>query len=301
MNTWIKRGAWALGLLAVAATTAVAAGWWSAERKIHRQIQTRPHPLSIQREARVLARGQYLFESRGCAECHGNQGQGRVVIQDDTGMLVKAPSIAPHPQAVVATYTTIDWERTIRHGVKPSGSPLMIMPSEDYNRLTDQDVAALIAYTESLAPQPAAAAVVQLPLPVKVLYGLGMIPDAAQRINHDLPPPTPVAEGVTPVHGQYVAQMCVGCHGPHLSGGKIPGAPPDWPAAANLTPGDGSTMPQYAQASAFVAMLRTGKRPDGSPVSKVMPFETLAHLNDTDAQALHAYLLTLAPVPAGQR
>lgn len=32
------------------------------------------------------------------------------------------------------------------------------------------------------------------------------------------------------------AVPCTGCHGAHFGGGAIPGAPPDWPAARNITP-----------------------------------------------------------------
>ena len=48
-------------------------------------------------------------------------------------------------------------------------------------------------------------------------------------------------------------------------------------------------------------MMRSGKRPDGSGVSKVMPFATLAAMNDTDLEAMYAYLRTLAPRKAGER
>ncbi len=300
MKTWIKRTLIGLGGLAVGLGAVAATGWFSAQHKRQRHIELPAHRLEVLRNASALARGQYLFNSRGCAECHGTQGQGHTVI-DDGSMLVKAPSISPGTGSLVARYQTDDWERTIRHGVKPSGQPLMIMPSEDYNRMTDQDLAALIAYLESLPPQQTAPAVLQLPPPVQLLYGLGAIPDAAERIDHTLPPQSPVPEGVTVEHGRYVAQMCMGCHGEHLSGGKIPGGPPDWPAAANLTPGEGSAMPRYGQRQAFAAMLKTGRRPDGIEVSKVMPFATLKNLNDTDVNALHAYLQTLPARPAGQR
>ncbi|MFD2270922.1 c-type cytochrome [Undibacterium arcticum] len=82
----------------------------------------------------------------------------------------------------------------------------------------------------------------------------------------------------------------MGCHGPRLKGGKIPGTPPDWPPAANLTPGADSVLPRYGSLEQFKTMLRSGKRPDGSAVSSVMPFETLKQLNDTDIEALYAYL-----------
>jgi mono/diheme cytochrome c family protein len=201
---------------------------------------------------------------------------------------------------VVARYTPEDWVRVLRHGIKPDGRPLFVMPSEDYNRFTDADLGALVAYVRSLPPQPGGAAVLELSLPVKLLYGFDFIKDAAQKIDHSLPPATAVAEGVTVAHGAYVANMCIGCHGATLAGGKIPGGPPDWAPAANLTPGERSGMAAYASASQFLAMLRNGKRPDGTPVT-VMPFESLSALSDVDAQALYLYLKSLPARPFGQR
>lgn len=54
-------------------------------------------------------------------------------------------------------------------------------------------------------------------------------------------------------------------------------------------------MAKYPDAQAFAAMLRSGRRPDGSAVSAVMPFQALKELNDTDAQALYLYLTGLPP------
>jgi len=200
----------------------------------------------------------------------------------------------------VASYKPEDWVRTLRHGVKPDGKPLFIMPSEDYNRLTDDDTGALIAYVKSLAPVPGGEAVVKLPLPVRVIYGFGGIPEPVEKIDHSLPPSQPVAAALSVEHGKYVAAMCIGCHGATLSGGKIPGGPPDWPAAANITPGDKSVMPAYKDATTFATMMKTGKRPDGSAI-KVMPFESLREMNEIDVQALYAYLKTVPAKPFGQR
>lgn len=85
-----------------------------------------------------------------------------------------------------------------------------------------------------------------------------------------------------------------------VGGGKIPGGPPDWVAAANLTPGEGSAMARYPDAATFLAMLRSGKRPDGTPIA-VMPFGSLGHMSELDAQAVHAFLKTVPARPAGQR
>lgn len=298
MRRWMK---WTLGTLAglaVAAAGTAAVGWQMAGSKMARTVQVAPLAVAYVEDAQSLERGKYLFESRGCVDCHGANGGGRMFV-DNGDLRIAGPNITPG--GVTAAYKPADWERAIRHGVDPAGRPLMIMPSEDYNRFTDQDLAALVAHLRKLPPQMGGAAVVQLPLPVRVLYGFGAIQDAAAKIDHSLPPAQPVEAGVNVKHGAYVANMCIGCHGAHLSGGKIPGGPPDWPAAANLTPGEGSPMKvHYREAAAFVAMLRSGKRPDGTPIA-VMPFESLAKLNDVDAQALHAYLVTLPQRPAGGR
>jgi mono/diheme cytochrome c family protein len=293
-------------LAVLAALGAVAAGAFFAavvvgEHKMDRRLDVRVVPVAYAKDAAALRQGKYLFESRGCAQCHGVDGRGKVVIDDPGGLYVRAPNITAGPGSVVAGYAEADWVRAIRHGVAPSGRALLVMPCEDYNRLNDTDFAALVAYTRSLAPAPGEPAIVRMPTLVRALYGIGVIKDSSERIDHRLPPALPVAVAVSAEHGAYVATMCMGCHGAELSGGRIPGAPPDWPPAANLTPGAGSAMTRYATLDAFTAMMRSGKRPDGTAVSRVMPFESLARMNDTDLAAMHAYLRALPPRPSGGR
>jgi len=302
MNKWLKRGAFTATGLVAALAAALVLGAQLGERKMQRQVALQPiAAVTLPGDEAGLARGKYLYLSRGCTECHGVNGAGKDVVNDGKGMWVRAPNITPVPGSAVERYTVADWVRTVRHGVKPDGRPAIVMPSEDYNRLTDADLGALIAYVRQMPGANGGPAVIEFPLPVKALYAAGVIHDAAEVIDHALAPSQPVPEAPTAAHGGYVANACIGCHGAGLSGGRIPGAPPEWPAAANLTPGDGSAMARYADADAFVKMLRSGRRPDGSAVSRVMPFESLQALNDTDAQALYLHLKGLAPRPAGQR
>jgi mono/diheme cytochrome c family protein len=292
---WIAAVAAGVVVLVVGAAVL---GYQMAERKMVRKIDLQVKPVADTTEAQALERGKYLFESRGCAECHGANGGGREFVNDGKGVRLAGPNISS--AGVAAAYKPEDWVRIVRHGVKPNGQPAMIMPSEDYNRFTDQDLASLVSYVRGLPPVQGGAAVIQLPVPVRVLYGFGAIKDAAEKIDHALPTAQPVAEAVNAQHGAYVANMCIGCHGEHLSGGKIPGGPPDWPPAANITPGEGTAMSRYPSSAHFVAMLRSGKRPDGTPI-EVMPFESLAKLNDVDAQAVYEYLKTVPARPAGGR
>jgi len=305
MNRWVKYAALpALGLVALAAAT-LFVGAQLGERKMQRRVEVKVAPVALRDihggDADSIARGRYIFMSRGCTECHGVDGAGKTFVDDGKGMLLHAPNITPLPGGVVAAYTADDWTRTIRHGVKPDGRPAVIMPSEDYARMNDNDLASLVAFLRQMPARPGPGATLQFPMPVKALYAFGVIKDAAERIDHTLPPPAVAPDAPTAAHGAYLVNACIGCHGATLSGGKIPGAPPDWPAAANLTPGESSAMTRYADVESFKAMLRTGKRPGGSAISPVMPFVSLKEFNDVDAQALFLHLKTLSPKAAGNR
>jgi mono/diheme cytochrome c family protein len=294
MNKWVRRGAVTLTVLVAGASAAFLTLAELGDRKLQRRVDVAVAPVAMKSDAASIERGRYLFASRGCGDCHGAGGQGNVVV-DDGGMFVRSPDISSSPQSVVARYQDADWVRTIRHGVKPDGRPVMVMPSEEYNRLVDSDVAAIVAYARQLPPASGKPAEVRLPMMVKALYAAGVVRDASEKIDHTLPPSQPVAEGVTAEHGAYVANGCIGCHGKRLEGGKIPGAPPSWPAAAKLNPGPGSVLDRYPSAEPFMAMLKTGKRPDGSEVSKVMPFVSLKEMSEVDARALYLHLRALPP------
>ena len=157
-------------------------GYQLAERKMARKVEVAVKPVAYASGQQALERGKYLFESRGCVDCHGANGGGREFVNDGKGLRIAGANITPG--GVTAGYQPEDWVRAIRHGVRPGGRPLMVMPSEDYNRFTDQDLAALVSYVRSLPPQSGGAAVVEFPPPVRILYGFGAIEDAAAKINH---------------------------------------------------------------------------------------------------------------------
>jgi mono/diheme cytochrome c family protein len=294
VRKFVKRAAIATVLLVAAAAIALGVALQLGERKFARTLEVRVVPVPYTKDRAALKQGKYLFETRGCAECHGTDGRGIAFI-DTPDMRVKSPNITTGAGGVASDYNEGDWVRTIRHGIAPSGRALFIMPSADYNRMTDADLAALVAYVRSLPPVAGGPTEMRLPLMVKALYGLGVVKDAAEKIDHRRPPQAPVPVGATAAHGAYVATMCTGCHRAGFEGGPIEGGPPEWPPAAKLAPGAGSAMARYDTGEKFVVMMRTGKRPDGSEVSKVMPFLTLRNMNDTDLAALYAYLKALPP------
>jgi mono/diheme cytochrome c family protein len=300
VSKWVRRTSIALAALALLGVATAGVGKVLGERKMARSIALEVRPLDIVPDVGRVDHGRYLYNTRGCAECHGADGAGKTVVRDG-GMVVVAPNITAGPNGTTARYRVIDWVRTVRHGVKPNGNPVMIMPSEDYSRLSDEDMAALVAYLEQMRPVPGVKAVIDVPVPVKALYAFGVIKDASEKIDHALAPPQAMPAAVTPAYGAYVAATCIGCHGADLAGGRIPGAPPAWPPAARLAPGKGSAMNRYATADTFMAMLRTGHRPDGSVISPVMPFGSFRQMNETDMRALYAYLKSVPGTTLAQR
>ena len=283
--------------LATLALSVVIAGLvvsWLADRKMHRSIALPPLQVTFAATDGQLGHGEYLFNTRGCMECHGFDGGGHVVIDDkESGFFVRAPNITRGVASPARGYTDADWVRALRHGVKPSGEPLQIMPSNDYAQMIDADVAAIAAYVRNLPPTDGGGAEFsEWPLPFKALYVFGVVKDAAEEIDHTAVVPDAIP-GDAVSRGRYIAQACTGCHGAHLSGGKIPGAPPSWPAASNLTAASDSAMSRYTSVEQLKTMFRTGKRPDGSAVSEVMPFKSLAHMSDAELDALFAFLKSL--------
>ena len=90
---------------------------------------------------------------------------------------------------------------------------------------------------------------------------------------------------------------CTGCHGPTLSGGHIPGTPPSWKPASNLTPrGIGS----WTEAD-FTRALREGVRPNGTPIDTLMPWRLTRQMSDDEIRGLYAFLKTVPAKEFGGR
>jgi len=299
MKRAIRIGVAVLLVIVALAGGALALAVWLGEHKLEREVLVKVVPIAYASGPVALKQGRYLYETRGCVSCHGPDGSGRVMIDEPNGMYVRTPNITRGPGSAVINYGEADWVRAVRHGVNPRGHALFLMPSELYNRLSDADFAALVAYVRSLPPIAGEPAAVRLPIIVKALYGLDVIRDASEKITHSLPPPPSITAAANIEHGAYVARICMGCHGETLAGGRGPETPPHDPEPANLTPGEGTVLVRYDTLEKFAAMMHSGKRPDGSGVR--MPLDMLAAFNDTDIAAIYAYLKALPPKPTGSR
>lgn len=259
------------------------------------RVVARTDPASVER-------GRHLATAIGkCVDCHGADLGGRLFI--DAGPAIGklySTNLTRGKGGIGDAYSDADFERAIRHGIRRDGRPLRFMPAEAFNSMSDEDLEALLGYLRSVPPvdrEPGRTVVGPLG---RILYLAGQFPLLpAELIDQRGTHPRPVAAGPTREYGRYLASVggCTGCHGAGLSGGRIPGTPPDLPPAQNITPaGIGSWTEQD-----FFRALREGKRPDGTAINPFMPWTYTAQMTDDEIRAVWLYLKTVPPRVTGTR
>jgi len=249
--------------------------------------------------ARAIERGERLVRTRvGCSGCHAADFGGAVLVDALPLGRWAAPNLTTGKGSVTRSYTASDWDHAVRHGLRQGGRTSS-MPAVEFTNLSDRELSDVVAYIRSRPP-------VDRELP-KMRYGpvfafvFASAPDyvVAYRVDHqkaharEPPAPTPTAE-----FGDHLVQVCRGCHGPGLSGGKIQGDP-NMPVVANLTP-DASGLRAWSEAD-FVRAIREGRRPDGSAISEYMPWRAYGLMSDDELKAIYAYLRTVPAKPKGNR
>jgi mono/diheme cytochrome c family protein len=301
MKPWIRRIALGAAVLALVLVFAVAVVYAVSERNIRRTydvpaLATLQMPPADDADA-VLARGEHLATAIGkCVKCHTLDLGGQVFIDDPAMGRIVATNLTTGRGGRLGGYDDAELERAIRHGVGLSGRALLFMPSREYYYLGEEDFAALAAYLRSLPPVDRELPASKVGPLGRTLYATGQLPlFSAEDIDHAAPRPQSPPQGVTREYGKYLANIggCTGCHRPDLSGGRIPGRPPEFPAATNLTPAGIGT---WTEADFFRAM-RGGIRPDGSAIDPAMPWALTSRMTDDEIRAVWLYVST---VPAAE-
>jgi len=281
-----------VGLMAVVVFT-------MAKARLGKRHDVKAEVVAVPSDPAMVERGRHLVVTRGCADCHGKDFGGAKVVDDPMIGQLHGPNLTRGKGGVPSGFSDADYVRAIRHGVDRTGRAFVLMPSQEYSFLSDQDLGAMIAYLKTLPAVDRERGPVTLGPLGKVLVAVGEIKLAGAEIDHTAKRPETVVEGVTAKYGGYLAAGCTGCHGSNLSGGKVPGAPPEWPAAANLTPFAGTGVAQWTEQEFLVAM-RTFKRPDGSQISPVMP-AGVGQMTQQELSAIWLYLKSLPPTPHAKR
>lgn len=244
-----------------------------------------------------VARGKHIFTAvSSCVVCHGLDGGGGPFINDPAMGVINAPNLTRGPGGVGAIYADTDYDRAIRRGIRPDGTRLLIMPSWDYAAMSDDDAASVIAYIRSLPPVDRATPRAKLGPVGRLLVATHQLPFDATRIADEGPPPSPPPPMKTVAYGQYLTRIggCMGCHGVHLSGGKLAGGPND-PPAANITPTGIGTWSDVQ----FMLTLTKGVDPNHHQLNDFMPWRTIRNMTDDELEAIYQYLKTVPPRPTG--
>lgn len=301
MSRWLRRIGYAVGTLVLLVLVLAGFVYAKSSSMIAYKYVPPAESVTVLTDSATLDRGRHMTTVIGkCVECHANDLGGKIFLDDPALGRITAVNLTRGTGGIGSQYSDAQLAIAIRHGIKIDSTSVVMMPSEEYQVLTDADVAAIIAYIRSMPP-------VDRTLPPTALRALGRALSVAGQlpiikagmIAPNRPHLASIAPDTTLEYGAYLANAggCTGCHSANLSGGKIAGAPPAWPAAANLTP---TGIGQFTDAQ-LTEILHTGTRPDGTHLNDVMPWRYTAKMTDLEIVATIKYLRSVPAREFGVR
>lgn len=254
-------------------------------------------------------RGRYLVETiAGCGNCHTPRGPGGVFaadkhmaggfVIDEKPFRAVASNITPDKETGVGAWTDAQLARAIREGIRPDGSLIgPPMPFGLYRRLSDTDLAAIVAYLRTLKPvrNKVEKSAYRIPLPPAYGPPVASVPD--------------VPRGDKVKYGEYLAGPvghCVECHTPMVDGrrdwsrigqgGEEFNGPWGVSVSRNITPHPEDGLGKWTDAEIKRAITQ-GLSKNGTKLYPPMAFSLYAKVRDEDLDAIVAYLRTLKPLP----
>ena len=225
-----------------------------------------------------LADGPRQLKILGCVSCHGEGLRGKLFFDEPNVAKLYAPNLT----LVAAQADDQRLAQGIRQGIGHDGRSLFVMPSAQYARLTDAEVAALI---HAIRQQPRGGT--QTPaISVGPLGRIGiatgkfkmqpdLVAEYAERLPADL--------GPNFAAGRHLAMTnCAECHGSTLGGGE----PKPGLKAPDLSIVGAYDLPK------FTRLMRTGVPASGRKLELMdeISRNDLSHYKDQEIGALYAYL-----------
>lgn len=125
-------------------------GAWSATALFGNKVGDPTAKLDEDVTPAILEQGAYVARLSDCAACHtapgGKPFAGGLPLASPIGTIYSS-NITPDKTTGIGRYSYGDFERAVRHGVRPDGTTLYpAMPYPSYARLTDADTKALYAW-----------------------------------------------------------------------------------------------------------------------------------------------------------
>ena len=295
----LRWAGWLLGAIVSLAVIGAGAVYAASERRLRQTFDTSVDSTPVPSDSVSIARGEHLVRAVvNCTLCHGSDLGGAVYASTPAIGTIAGPNLTRGRGGVGASYTDIDYVRAIRRGVRRDGRSLIVMPSEVFTHLSEEDLGAVIAFLKHASP-------VDRDVPRSGFGPVGRALLAAGKMNilvaaktPRLVPPVSVPRDPSASYGKYIADIsgCHGCHGYGLSGGPVAG-PPGLPPASNLTP---AGIGGWTQAD-FTRALREGKRPDGTPLNEFMPWKVFRGMTEAEIHSVWLYLKSVPSKPFGNK
>lgn len=241
-----------------------------------------------------LTRGQKL--ANFCIGCHSTAGKFPLDGAKDNFLAGGPPVGVVQPPNLTPAGPLQSWSdgeviRAIRDGVDKNGRPLMIMPSDTFHNMSDNDVQSVVAFLRSQPATPH-------DTPPTSFNALGALFVGAGLFAPNNQPPTTGAvtsppPGATTDYGKYVVSIsgCQSCHGTDLGGGTPSQFGP--PAGPNLT----VAVPKMSAAE-FLNTIRTGTDPSGHKLDPDnMPWREISGaFDDNELTGVYNYIKSVPPV-----
>ena len=154
MKKFIKWLGILLGVVLVIVIAVVIAGTVRTNRLLTQQWEFEPDTVQIPSDTEAVARGQYFTKHfMLCSDCHGaDLGGAEFFSAEDGAGTLWATNLTRGQGGIGTTYTDADWLLALRHGIRPNGENLIVMPAEFYTTIDIDDIAAMIAYLKILPP-----------------------------------------------------------------------------------------------------------------------------------------------------
>jgi cytochrome c553 len=278
----------ALGAVAALVLVALAYVAVGSQLILDRTYQVATGSLHAATSSAAIARGAHFASIFGCARCHGKDLDGDLFFHG-MGVTLYAPNL----RLFVHSFSDADFDRALRHGVRPDGTSVLVMPSESFQYMPDDEAAAILGYLRSLPPKGA----LQPPPSLGMFARLGIVVGKFPTIAGSLADAHPAMDfGPKYRPGRHLAMVvCGGCHATNLSGSQIDPKlkTPDLAIVAAYDRGD------------FIKLMRTGKAAGNRelPLMSDTARETFRNFTDDEVGALYDYLvargqkLAAAPPP----
>jgi mono/diheme cytochrome c family protein len=272
-----------LGVLAVVIAS-VALVYLASERHLRSFEQPPAYTYPIPDDAAAVERGAHLARTRGCRGCHGDDLGGQVMWE---------MAVAPNLPALAREESPATIEAAIRHGIGRDGRALYSMPSYNFLRMRDEDLADIIAYLRSMPVVHKDLPAPQLPFGIRLDLALGndsTIADVLDRV------PALRGESLgdsTLARGEYTAMTtCNECHGFSLRADS----PWDDETAPDLI-----IIAAYSEEN-FRHLMKTGLALGERELEMMSPVARgrFAYFTDQEVSDLYAFLSDMSAHAIGQ-